>query len=313
LFFVISGFLIVTLLLRERDRRGDISLKNFYVRRFLRIFPLYYGVLAALTFAFLVVAKHANMAPAFFHDLPFALTYTSNWADVITGAGLLTFLEITWSLSAEEQFYVVWPPAERFLRRATLPLLGALLTTSVLIQFGVFDSVFVALGVVEHSPRMLKETGFTPMLLGVVLAHALHAPSPFARVSALLSPTAAAPTIVAAIVVVSLPIDDISGGPRLLVHLLMTALVGACVVREDHGLRRLLRWRPLVEVGVLSYGLYLLHMPVRIGLAAVLEKLGALSSLPLFVGTTVVTVVVAWLSFTLYEQRFLRLKERFSA
>ena len=308
LFFVISGFLIVTLILRERDRRGVISLKNFYVRRLLRIFPVYYGLLALLTVAFLTVGRHANMREGFFHDLPFALTYTSNWFETTT------FLAITWSLSAEEQFYVVWPPVERFLRGLAIPVLWVLLLLGQLLHFGFFDSALTSWGVPAHQPQMLRETGFTPMLLGVLLAHGLHDPRWFARLAPLLRwrPLAAV-VVVALIGVCSLPITDITGWPRLTIHLLMTLLIAATVIREDHVLQRVLRWRVIVELGVLSYGIYLLHMPVRIVAAGVLQKLGLLHPPVLFTVTVLVTTALAWLSFRFYESRFLRLKDRFSS
>ena len=308
LFFVISGFLIVTLLLRERDRRGVISLKNFYIRRLLRIFPVYYGLLALLVVAFLTVGRHANMRAGFFADLPWALTYTSNWVD------LTTFLAITWSLSAEEQFYVVWPPIERFMRPAAMPLLWLLLLLGQLLHFGFFDGALASWGVSPREPRMLRETGFTPMLLGVLLAHGLHDRQWFNRLAPLLRWRPLPVFVVAAIVgVCSLPIADITGWPRLSLHILMTLLIASTVIREDHVLRAVLRLRVLVEIGVLSYGIYLLHMPVRIVIATVLGKLGLLHPPLLFGGVVVVTTVVAWLSFRFYESRFLKLKERFAA
>src|SRR5512138_2233009 len=114
LFFVISGFLIVTLLLRERRRSGGISLKDFYVRRFLRIFPPYYLMLAVVgAKAFL---SPGNRSASVSHDLPYALLYVSNLVP------MQSMLAITWSLSVEEQFYLVVPALQRFARRA-LPLL----------------------------------------------------------------------------------------------------------------------------------------------------------------------------------------------
>jgi peptidoglycan/LPS O-acetylase OafA/YrhL len=70
MFFVLSGFLITTLLLRERDRRSDVSLRAFYLRRSLRIFPVYYALLAALT-VFYMVRPNGNSAAGFIQDLPY--------------------------------------------------------------------------------------------------------------------------------------------------------------------------------------------------------------------------------------------------
>ena len=111
LFFAISGFLVTTLLLRERRRTGTISLRSFYLRRTLRIFPLYYAVLA--TYALLVFAtlRGTPKGAEFWQHLPAFATYTSNWfvsADAGTGHGVTFYF--AWSLATEEQFYLVWPP-----------------------------------------------------------------------------------------------------------------------------------------------------------------------------------------------------------
>ena len=308
LFFVISGFLIVTLLLRERDRKGAISLKGFYIRRFLRIFPVYYGMLFALALVFLTVGKNANMAPAFFDDLPWALSYTSNWAE------LTTFLAITWSLSAEEQFYVLWPPLERFLRGAAIPVLLVLLVGSQLIHFGVVDGAMARLGFAAHEPEFLRQTGFTPILLGVLLAHGLHDPRSHAWLARLLHPRGLGVLALGVIVFIcTVAPADLTGWPRFTLHLAMAVLVGACIIREDHLLMPALKLPPLVRIGLLSYGMYLFHMLCRHGCNAVLQKLGLTHEAWLFPVTLLVTVVVAQLSFTFYEQRFLKLKDRFAA
>jgi peptidoglycan/LPS O-acetylase OafA/YrhL len=308
LFFVISGFLIVTLILRERARSGAISLKNFYIRRFLRISPLYYGLLLALTVLLLTVGRQASMRDPFFADLPWALTYTSNWV------GLTTFLTITWSLSAEEQFYLVWPPVERSLGRGVIPVLVVLLVVSQVIHFRLADGMLTSLGFAPHEPEMLRQTGFTPIMLGVLLAHGLHDPVWFTRLRGLLQPRWM-PVVAMAIImaICSIPGDDLTGWPRLSVHVAMTLLLGSAVVREDHLLMPLLKATPLVRIGVLSYGMYLLHMLCRHGSRVLLDKLGCPAEWPLFPVTLVVTVAVAWCSFTFYEKRFLKLKDRFSS
>jgi peptidoglycan/LPS O-acetylase OafA/YrhL len=312
LFFVISGFLIVTLLLRERDRRGDISLRDFYVRRFLRIFPVYYGLLFGLTLVYLTVGRHASTRDAFFSDLPWALAYLSNWVS------LQTFLTITWSLSAEEQFYLLWPPLQQLGRRLgtswVWPVLGVLLAVSQAIHFGLVDPLFARLGLSPGEPAMLKQTGFTPILLGVGLAHLLHAPGSHAVVARVVGGRFA-PIVALALLaaVASVPGDDITGWPRLSMHLVMTALVAAVVIRENHALMPALRLAPVVRVGALSYGMYLFHMLCRDPVQRLLARLDLADAHALFfLGTFLLTVLVAELSFRFYESRFLALKHRFS-
>jgi peptidoglycan/LPS O-acetylase OafA/YrhL len=168
LFFVLSGFLITTLLIRERTRTGTIGLKNFYVRRTLRIFPPYYAILLGLALFLGFVRPDATMKGAFFRELPWCLTYTTNWVEPTT------LLSITWSLAAEEQFYLVWPQFERFLPRHALKVLFVLLIANQLINFRLADPVLRACFGFVHDERKILQVTFTPILLGVLLAHLLH-------------------------------------------------------------------------------------------------------------------------------------------
>jgi peptidoglycan/LPS O-acetylase OafA/YrhL len=305
LFFVISGFLIVTLLLRERDRNGAISLRNFYVRRSLRIFPLYYALIAV--FAAWYFFRTDPKALQFKEALPYLVTYTTNWFPV---AGMFA---ITWSLSAEEQFYLVWPSIERFARRYALAVLLLLLVASQVIHFGWADPILERLlGWQSTEPAMLRETTFTPILLGVLLAYTLHNRASFDLVSRMLGHAYAAPLALAWLTVVlfSLP-DDIRGWGRLNVHLAMMALVATAVIREDHGMARFYGSRPLVLVGVVSYGLYLLH---HIGIAIadqVLAASGYQHDLMRLVLGFLVSLALAAASYRFFETPFLSLKKRF--
>ena len=99
IFFLISGFLITTLLLKEHDRTGHISLKNFYIRRSLRIFPAFYLYVATI-----VVLSSLGMVVLYQGDLLHTLTYTMNYHMKRSW-----YLNHIWSLSVEEQFYLLWP------------------------------------------------------------------------------------------------------------------------------------------------------------------------------------------------------------
>jgi peptidoglycan/LPS O-acetylase OafA/YrhL len=195
LFFVISGFLIVTLLLRERRRAGSISLRRFYVRRFLRIFPPYYAMLAIVAAA--AFLKLGNGSAAIRHDLPYAVLYVSNLVQ------MQSLLLITWSLAVEEQFYLIVPTIERYLRPGLLVALlaGAYVLVS-LPPFGLFAGLDL--------PSFFRETTFGPILLGVMLAHLLDHPRGYRLASRALAHPAS-PLVAVALVLLacSHPAEDL--------------------------------------------------------------------------------------------------------
>ena len=107
LFFVISGFLITSLLLKERDRRSAVSLRDFWARRALRLFPaLGCAIVLALVLSLATTPslRHATVA-----GLPWVLLYVGNWAKAFGSDQTLGLLQHTWSLAVEEQFYLLWP------------------------------------------------------------------------------------------------------------------------------------------------------------------------------------------------------------
>jgi peptidoglycan/LPS O-acetylase OafA/YrhL len=298
LFFVISGFLIVTLLLRERRRTATISLRKFYGRRFLRIFPAYYAMLLlAGTIAFV---KHGNTSEAVRADLPYAALYVSNLVP------MHSMLAITWSLSVEEQFYLIIPALEKYARRALPLILPAAYVLVSLPTFGLFPGLGL--------PSFFRETTFGPILLGVMLAHLLDQPSGYRWVSRVLGrPEASAVALALVVLAVSYPHPDISGWHRIGIHWLLAALVAACVVREQHGLRAILSCWPMRRIGIVSYGIYLYHQIVAHFAVLGLERFHVSSHLSMFATVTVFTWLTAELSYRLFESRFLALKQRFVA
>ena len=111
-FFIISGFLITSLLLKELDATGTIGLRRFYLRRSFRIFPPFYLYLSIVSLLTLAGVFHIQL-----RALLFAATYMSNY--YLGPGGSSAALQHTWSLSLEEQFYLVWPAALLFLRRSS--------------------------------------------------------------------------------------------------------------------------------------------------------------------------------------------------
>lgn len=308
MFFVLSGFLIVTLLLREKQRNGNISLGRFYMRRSLRIFPLYYGLLFGLTLLFGVIVTGTSLSAPFLDRLPYYLTYTANWVPAAGG-----LMAIAWSLAAEEQFYLFWPPLEKLFRRQIIlyPLIFLLIFLNQLVNFGYMTPFLSRFGFEYGELEMLQVT-FTPILLGVLLAHLLHRPTSFRAVARTIGHPWMGPVWLGALLVVlNIPNTDIGGIQRLTIHLLMTYLLAAIVCREAHPLQSYLSWKWLVRIGMISYGIYLLHMPVRLIGFELVDRF-RLEPVPgaLFIITLIGTLVAAELSFRYFETPFLRLKER---
>lgn len=304
LFFVLSGYLIVTLMLRERDRHGHISLSKFYMRRTLRIFPVYYALLFILAILFGVVARGGGLAVPFMATLPFYVTYTSNWTAIDEGS----LLAIAWSLATEEQFYLVWPPIEKYLKRALFPILGVLFVLNQLINYGV---IFTE----AHARLEVLQSTFTPILLGVLLAHLMHSKDWYERIHQAVGNRYAS-AVFALIIIALLNIyplgTDISGTPRLLIHLAMVGFMASCVANEEHVLASVMKSKPIVQLGVVSYGMYLFHMLVVITAQAVLGRVGLDNMFVLFVVVMIGTYIVSELSFRFYEMPFLRLKKRWA-
>lgn len=301
MFFVLSGFLITTLLLRERDRNGRISLGKFYQRRALRIFPIYY-----LTIAIVFLFLNFQRGETQYNNLIFSyLFYLSNWS-----LDHAPNLYITWSLSAEEQYYLLWPLLLVFCRRFIWAVLLLLLFLNGLINFGLFDGVFTSMYGTDRA-RMLPilDSTFMPILLGSGAAMLLHLKDGYGCLHRILGYRQSAfVVIVVLLLIMQYSPTDISGMPRLLIHLMMTALLVSLVINEGSFIVQILSWMPLSRVGQISYGMYLYHLLVlHIGRLGI-ERLGIDFPFSLFVAGLVGSIIVAELSFRFIEMPFLKLK-----
>lgn len=167
LFFTISGFLIATLFLRESAMHGAVNLKLFYLRRILRLFPLYYLVLAIEAAIVVFSGAYSPENRIIFMDkLPSYLFYFSNWHPLATKGPFF----VAWSLAVEEQFYLVFGLLFAFVSRWTVAsvclfLLGAKI---VVYNFTPVAQVYDAL------PWRVAFSYEEPILLGVLLGFFLH-------------------------------------------------------------------------------------------------------------------------------------------
>lgn len=296
LFFAISGFLITTLLLREHSSRGQIDLRAFYIRRALRIFPLYFAVLALYALVVWWLERDPVVRSEFWNNLPYFLTYTSNlFVKPNPETGQRVIFYFAWSLATEEQFYLVWP----WLLTVTRTWKQSLATICALICVAYWGA---------RTDQAWAPVLSVPLLAGAALALLLHKERSYQLLSWVLR-RKGADLVCLALVLLSI------GYPGLLflsTDLWLVLFVASCVISNDHALAKCLTWRPMAYLGVISYGLYMLHMLSKNVAVRVLDlwHLPA-SGVAVFLLTLFISVLAASLSFRYFEQPFLRLKQRF--
>jgi peptidoglycan/LPS O-acetylase OafA/YrhL len=245
-FFVISGFLITRLLMDELDRHGRISLSAFYLRRTLRIFPPYYAYLAVVFL--LSGAGWLELAP---HDIAHGATYTSNYYP-----GRSWFLGHTWSLSVEEQFYLLWPALLVLAGRRRAIVVAALTVLAVpIIRVATWELMRWAGDGIGHR----FETVADAIAIGCVLAGVrawLHRSPVYMR--ALASPyfTIVPLIVIAANLLHDHPVVYWTVG-LFLVNIGVAACIDWCVTLPTGRIGRVINTAPMVFVGTMSYSLYL--------------------------------------------------------
>ena len=302
-FFAISGFLITTLLFREREQVGEISVRDFYIRRSLRIWPLYYATIAIYIVIMLFFDRGPGRAPVFFHYLPGFLTYTYTWC--ITPNWPTGPFNLAWSLATEEQFYVFWPLVLRFFRGiwgsvAIIALVGLRLAAG----YGWIYRILLP----GSLPSRIVLSIAIPICLGVLLAYALNSKRSFRWLFSFLGRKWSAPAALTLLAICLIPLH-----PNMLISQVATAmLVGACVIREDNGLAPILMLRPIAFIGVLSYGMYLINSLCVHAAVLVLGSIGLMHPLFVFPICVGLTTAAAYFSYQYFETPFLKLKSRFS-
>lgn len=313
-FFVLSGFLITSLLVEEHSLAGRIDLPKFYMRRALRLFPALIVTLAAV--ALLIPTEDAAVRGDIAKEIVVSGTYTSNWFSAFDALDSV-YLEHTWSLALEEQYYLLWAVAVvALLARARRPerivaialAVAALSILWRLVLLVVFDASYARV-----------YFGFDTRLDGLLLGSAVGAlrctaywPRLAAYAKHRIGPIVAAATLVG---LVAMSAVEWPGNVVRFVFLVpmvnvAAALITAQLVEGGSSLlSRALASAPLVRIGKLSYGIYLFHIPV---IRVVREYLD-LSPEMLFLLAVAITYIVAEVSYRLVEKPVLSFKSRFQA
>lgn len=291
LFFVLSGFLITTVLLRLREQPRFAA--TFYARRALRIFPVYYGFLCVVSIAFGVTASAAMS------DLPWHAFFLTNFLIVDEGS-FLTSLNHLWTLAVEEQFYLVWPWLVGFTPIRRLPLVCSVLALLALAFRFAWVEAYGGLAPTVMTPMRMDSFALGALVATLPAFPALRWTS---AVIVLVSSLGLGAVVYESGALYSTEPTVQKFGFALLATL-FAALIAFVVHSPPHAaIIRFLENRVLRFLGKISFALYVFHYPIQ----ALLLPLN-LPFAPLV--SAAVSIGLATLSWHLIERRLLAFKAR---
>ena len=301
IFFTLSGFLITYLLFLEKEKK-EINVKKFYLRRILRIWPLY--------FAYLIVAiaityfQHPEKSLG---SLPYYIFFAANIPSYLLSS--LPYLGHYWSIGVEEQFYLFWPwiiKRSKYILRTIIIFTVAFFILKLIARFVFYE---------QGNPlplRILYSSRFECMSIGGIGALlCLRKHSLFLKLTANKFTEIVCWLCIAAIAVNRFYITD-------LVNHDVVAIVTVCLIVNlsfNNNAIISLENRVFDFLGRISYGIYVIHPLMIYGFHELLKPLSwqpLWKDLLFFISVISSTILTAWLSYEFFEKRFLRMKDRFS-
>jgi peptidoglycan/LPS O-acetylase OafA/YrhL len=317
IFFVLSGFLITTLLCKERQRTGTISLPKFWGRRFLRLMPAYWLYVGSMTLWMLLDSNSLSTEGGFTPGIYIASLW-GYFVNYVPMGGIWTHQYLTvhlWSLAVEEQFYLLWPFVAYFafrLRRPWLVAWAAVALVLVRRQFAEGD---------QEVGALLSTRG-----IGIILGSAVAMSLAGVGRPAWLQSTRLRSALIAlaGVAFAALTVVHRQGWMSELemkewcvtwLCVLFVAIVAMLWYGPADRVTSVLSSRPMAYLGQISYGLYLYHLLAQKFVWEVLlpglEHWNQYARYGLrFALYVALTVVIASLSYQLIEKRFLALKDR---
>jgi peptidoglycan/LPS O-acetylase OafA/YrhL len=318
IFFVLSGFLITSILFNAREKQHYF--RNFYVRRILRIVPLYYAVML-IVFLIVIPIKTPEFVDKIPQLIPFQLLYLQNWVVLTPWAQSSLYIGVTWSLAIEEQFYLFWPALVYFIKKESLfklglgyfLLSGIIRATGILLWKDTFQAI--------HFFYYNSFTRFDELIFGGLLAIAISSNYWREKIKTIAQPTLFASLFffIALWVIDQSPLNfkhipiNLAGYTSM--SILTGALISVFVIHpENSKIRQVFRNGMLVFLGKYSYAMYLFHIPVLLILLDLLwwtHYRGWKMYLLFIASSFLVTIALSFASWHLFEKHMLNLKKHF--
>ena len=305
LFFVLSSYLITELLLREKTLLGTLDIKSFYVRRILRIWPLYFAFLAlAVALQWIVPGQHVTWRAGMWFSF-----LAGNWFIVFHGFPSSVIFPL-WSVSIEEQFYITWPAVVRKVSETGMLIFAVLLlvaATGARIYLGLHHAL-------EGDVWCNTFVQLDPIAVGILIAVLLKGEIPrlskLARLAMMLAGIAG---LALGSLYFGIKNDPVTT-TRIVLGYPSVAIGGSLLllaVLRPHATRRN---QALIYLGRISYGLYVFHvLGLLISDHAIHDQTASLFRYALRVGVALTfTIAMAAVSYRWLETPFLSLKQRFT-
>jgi peptidoglycan/LPS O-acetylase OafA/YrhL len=317
IFFTLSGFLITYLLLNERDLYGKVFLKKFYIRRTLRIWPLYYLI---LIFSFVIYPTFKSLSGGVFHtdsNIFFHITFLSNFdlINLYSNVKLVSTLiqNISWSVSIEEQFYLLWPLLFIFFKKSKI-IYGII----IILIFSLIFKVKINLnyGLLHyHTLSNIFQLG-----IGGLFAALINYNLSFRKIIENASSKFTFILILIFIILIGFGeyIFDFKYG-NVIINVAISILIGLIILVQCFSTNNKINFSSFKfanKWGKYTYGIYLLHPIALIFLENLFHFLGLnlLDFKTIILSTVIgfpITLLMSYLSFHYFESYFLRLKQKY--
>lgn len=303
IFFFISGYLLTYLLLIEKDKYGKVNIPKFYIRRGLRIWPLYFFLVALAPF---LVNWLGEKQPVYWPTI----ALINNFHTISTQEWTYPFAHF-WSICIEEHFYIFWPVIVAFIPTRKLPF-----TITLLLAFSWCYKIYTYIFLSSNWYELYLHT-FSRMdviLLGGLLA-VFYLKKPFVFKLHWLSIT-----LISVILVILLSFDDMSnyenmlnGVTRRFIYLLLMGLVMMDTLFNPDRKKVLGKFKPILYLGKVSYGIYMYgNILVLVVIKKILLQYNIVNIYFYFLIIFVLSLLIPVISYELLEKPFLKLKQKFS-
>lgn len=311
LFFVLSGFLITYLLLEEEKSYGTISIKNFYIRRVLRIWPLYFLVviLALLILpnfsAFIIPGYEKEVIHQHFSTK--ALMYFTFFANLAVAIyGIIPYASQTWSIGTEEQFYLMWPVLVKCIKKHRMLLMAGVVVFYILGYFILNSAHTHFIPGKMYLRKFWKVFNIDCMAIGGFFAIMLHSGK---YVAFFLNKGLFYAAICITVLLMAFGVV-IPHFHNEIYALLFGIIILNFAANKTIGISLEHRW--LHYLGKISYGLYMYHILAIVMCIKLLVYAHQLHNWLLYPASIILTIGISALSYEFFESRFIKKKKRYS-